>query len=73
MMTKEAVELAARAWSICLMMHSSVDANDQGRCSSEKYVQKKCDEGEHNDDEIVTAGFMFLKRLDLSGDLEARP
>jgi collagenase-like PrtC family protease len=69
-MAEDADEIAAQAWSLYLIMNSAVHADDERRCTLERYIKKLYRAGERDYDELVTLGLIYLKRLDLLGDFE---
>ncbi len=69
-MTEEADAIAAKAWSLYLMMNSDVEEGDQRRCTLHRFIRKRYEAGERDYDELVTSGLTYLKKLAALGDFE---
>jgi hypothetical protein len=61
-------EIAARVWSTYLMLHADVDENDQRRASLTRYIRKRYEAGDRDEDELIMAGLVYLRMLDSMRD-----
>jgi len=57
----------ARAWSVYLLTHSSVDENDERRATLERFIRQRCEAGANDSELLVVDGLKYLKKLDASG------
>jgi hypothetical protein len=55
---------SARAWSVYLMINKDVDANDERRATLERFIRKRCQEGENDPQGLTVEGLAYLKRVD---------
>ena len=53
-----------RAWSVYLLINSSIDPKDERRTTLERYICNRCEAGEQDPDMLTVEGLAFLKRLD---------
>lgn len=53
-----------RAWSVYLLINSSIDPNDERRATLERYICKRCEAGEQDPDMLTVDGLAYLKKLD---------
>ncbi len=56
-----------RAWSVYLLINSSIDPNDARQSTLERYIYKRSEAGEQDLDMLTVEGLAFLKKLDGSG------
>jgi hypothetical protein len=61
-------EIAARVWSTYLMLHADVDENDQRRASLARYINKRYEAGDRDEDELIMAGLVYLRMLNTMRD-----
>ncbi len=57
----------ARAWSVYLLVNNDVDENDERRATLERFIRKRCEEGECDPEALTVEGLTYLKRLDELG------
>jgi hypothetical protein len=58
----------ARAWSVYLLINSSVDRNDARRATLERFIRQRCDACADDSELLVVDGLKYLKRVDAFGD-----
>jgi hypothetical protein len=69
MAERSAADIAfERAWSIYLLINTSVEQNDARRALLQRFIRKWCEAGEGDLESLVVAGLKHLKMLDQSGD-----
>ncbi len=56
-----------RAWSVYLLINSSIDPNDERQATLERYISKRCEAGEQDPDALTVEGLAYLKKLDCLG------
>jgi hypothetical protein len=54
----------ARAWSVYLLVNSTVDRNDAGRGTLERFIRQRCDAGADDGELLVVDGLKYLKQID---------
>jgi hypothetical protein len=68
-MANRAAELAsASAWRTYLLLHSDVSEDDDRRTTLHRYVFNLCEAGENNQDALLRAGLLYLRKLDELGE-----
>jgi hypothetical protein len=73
MTNSRAAELAcAVAWHTYLCIQKDVKQDDNRRVLLQGYVSHLCEAGEQDPDTLQTAGLVYLKRLDMGEEREAR-
>jgi len=58
----------ARAWSVYLLINSSVDRNDARRATLEQFIRQRCHAGADDSELLVVDGLKYMKHLDAFGD-----
>ena len=53
-----------RAWSVYLLINSSIDPGDARQATLERYISKRCEAGEQDPNARTVEGLAYLKKLD---------
>ncbi len=61
-----------RAWSVYLLINRDVDENDERRATLDRFIRKRCEEGESDTETLTVEGLTYLKQLDESGPYSFR-